>query len=210
LFASVCDDQDACTIDGCNPDGTCKAPIPTNCNDSNGCTTDSCDPQTGACINTPRTGATCDDTNDCTGGDACTAQGTCVGSPIAGCCLNDEDCDDSNQCTTDTCNLTTKTCSNTTRSCDDANPCTTDSCNPSNGACVNISPSLPRGTYDDTCVCCTMCGTTLTCICADRFTSGCDSSSCTEDEGCHQTSLNIASCPAGSDISNRDGSLSCP
>src|SRR5262249_7544804 len=65
LFASVCDDHNPCTVAACNPDGTCKTPVPINCNDGNSCTADSCDPTTGHCINAPRTGATCDDLNDC-------------------------------------------------------------------------------------------------------------------------------------------------
>src|SRR5215813_4142144 len=103
LFGSVCDDGNACTVDTCNPDGTCAHSTPTDCNDSNPCTADSCDPSTGQCINAPKTGTACDDLNDCTGNDACNAAGQCVGTPISGCCNVNTDCDDANACTTDTC-----------------------------------------------------------------------------------------------------------
>lgn len=145
LFATVCDDHNACTTDTCNPDGTCQHSVPKDCNDSNACTTDSCDPATGHCINTPRTGAACDDTNDCTSNDTCNAAGKCVGTAITGCCTTNTDCDDTNACTTDTCNPTSHTCSNTQKNCSDTNLCTVDSCDPSSGSCVHAPKSCPSG-----------------------------------------------------------------
>ena len=52
-------------------------------------------------------------------------------------CSVDVDCDDSDNCTTDSCNPSTGTCSfDPAIDCDDSDPCTTDSCDPSTGECV--------------------------------------------------------------------------
>lgn len=48
----ICNDNNRCTIDSCDPQtGNCIF-VQRNCNDNNPCTVDSCDPQTG-CVNTP-------------------------------------------------------------------------------------------------------------------------------------------------------------
>lgn len=115
----------------------CNPPGPINCNDSNACTTDSCDLATGLCKNEPHVGQPCSDDNACTGTDQCNASGQCAGTPLVGCCLKDADCNDDQACTTDTCNLATKTCTNTAKNCDDGNACTVDACDPVGGACVH-------------------------------------------------------------------------
>jgi hypothetical protein len=52
--------------------------------------------------------------------------------------LNTEiDCDDSDLCTTDTCDPNTG-CLNTEIDCDDGNACTDDSCDPNTGECLNL------------------------------------------------------------------------
>jgi hypothetical protein len=63
-----CDDNDACTTDGCDvATGGCTHTA-VNCDDGNGCTADSCDPATG-CVNTPSGDAdgdgTCDLLDNC-------------------------------------------------------------------------------------------------------------------------------------------------
>lgn len=50
-----------------------------------------------------------------------------------GCSCSQKSCDDSDACTTDTCNQATAECSNTTVTCDDGDPCTTDTCDPATG-----------------------------------------------------------------------------
>jgi hypothetical protein len=52
---------------------------PIVCNDNNPCTVDSCDPASGCVFNNNT--AACDDGNPCTAGDVC-ASGACVGTPI--------------------------------------------------------------------------------------------------------------------------------
>ena len=46
-------------------------------------------------------------------------------------CVTDDDCDDSNACTTDSC--ADGTCTNALINCSDTDPCTTDSCDPATG-----------------------------------------------------------------------------
>ncbi len=92
-------------------------------------------------------------------------------TPTPGCCDSDADCDDSDTCTTDVCNLVTNTCVNTPdctadTDCDDGNVCTEDTCGPpmgGNGCCTNTPECVvDTDCYDgdmctiDTCVagCC--------------------------------------------------------
>jgi hypothetical protein len=74
----ICNDDDVCTADSCNPATGC---VYTNvtaslCNDGNVCTDDLCDPANG-CFHADNTAA-CDDGNVCTNGDTCSA-GVCTG-----------------------------------------------------------------------------------------------------------------------------------
>ncbi|NUN15526.1 MAG: hypothetical protein HUU55_18025 [Myxococcales bacterium] len=132
------------------------------CNDSNVCTLDKCVANVG-CQYTSLPG-TCNDNSVCTQVDACSA-GVCVGaSPI--------DCDDSDPCTTDSCDpilgcqhipytgpcndgfacTVNDTCA--TGDClgdpvicqDDNNPCTANICDPTSGQCY---PPAPNGTICD-------------------------------------------------------------
>lgn len=59
--------------------------------------------------------------------------GGCVHTPIANCCTSAAQCDDSNACTTDTCD--SGQCVHTAITCDDGSACTTDTCSPATG-CV--------------------------------------------------------------------------
>ena len=56
-----------------------------------------------------------------------------VSSPVSGCCNVDGDCDDSNPCTTDACDVGAHTCSHGAVDCDDGALCTTDFCDPGAG-----------------------------------------------------------------------------
>ena len=58
---------------------TCHAGAPVVCDDNNACTDDSCNPGTG-CVFTANANA-CDDGNACTTGDTCSA-GSCTGTPV--------------------------------------------------------------------------------------------------------------------------------
>ena len=144
LFGSVCDDENLCTTDTCNPDGTCAHSAPRDCDDGIVCTADSCDPAIGNCVNTPVTGLVyCDDGNDCTSPDTCTNAGTCQGTPITGCCNTAAECDDGNLCTSDGC--ANRTCSNTPVTCTAPDLCTVATCNPLDGTCENAPKSCDDG-----------------------------------------------------------------
>jgi hypothetical protein len=121
----VCNDNNPCTNDSCNPPNGClHAPNTANCNDNNACTTgDKC--TNGQCAGTA---LVCNDNNPCTN-DSC--------NPNSGCSYanNTANCSDGNACTSsDKCSG--GVCSGTPVVCDDKDPCTTDACNPASGGCV--------------------------------------------------------------------------
>jgi hypothetical protein len=151
-----CDDGNACTQGDSCATGTC-AGTAKSCDDGNPCTDDTCDSgATGGCKNTPTAG-TCDDGSKCTQNDGCT-NGSCAGKAVP--------CDDSNPCTTDSCDpqngcahqaqagacndgdpcTSGEKCSadgvcagGLAVDCDDKNPCTADTCDISSGACKNVA-----------------------------------------------------------------------
>lgn len=137
----VCDDQNACSVDSCDPvsgscvfvnnnvtctpiipnacytyacvDKQCKPVTPKDCNDNNPCTQDTC--ENGVCKNTIINGGSCDDGNLCTEKDTCNSNGVCAGTAI--------NCNDNNECTTDTC--VSGICQNSPNSntCSSSNKC---------------------------------------------------------------------------------------
>ncbi len=122
---ATCDDGLACTADSC--DTTAEAcvfqPIHEACDDGNPCTADSCDSSSG-CVHEDVVGLSCDDGNACTVSDSC-VQGRCQGTPIPRCCATESDCDDSNPCTEDSCDLDSGTCEHDLASLEGA-PCDAD------------------------------------------------------------------------------------
>ena len=120
---TVCDDNDLCSTESKCFDGTCTAYAFVLCSNPSACVLESsCNPTTGACeeVNAPN-GTTCDGGNLCTPKEC--SDGVCVK-------LTPVDCDDSIDCTDDTCEPTTGECLNTAAdiNCDDGNTCTTDTC----------------------------------------------------------------------------------
>jgi hypothetical protein len=155
----VCSNDDACDgLEECDP-GTlaCLLGEVPDCDDQNGCTADSCD-QNAGCVHQPISGD-CDDGTECTAGDTCEA-GECVGDPI---------CDDGNACNgPEECVDATLEClPGTAPDCDDSNECTADSCNgtlgcvhaPAAGSCDDLSAC----TQGDTCVAGECIGTAKSC-----------------------------------------------
>lgn len=175
-----CDDIDPCTLgDYCNASSVCVGTV-IACNDGNPCTLDECDEATGECLTDAQPGIPCDDGEACTDDDACTAAATCLGIDklcddgklctedscsggqcvfnTENCdCLTAQDCDDSNPCTTNTCDLATGDCelaANISTPCDDGDLCTqTDACN-ATGECVGLLIACDDGNdcTDDLCV----------------------------------------------------------
>ncbi|MSQ82710.1 MAG: hypothetical protein EXR77_07305, partial [Myxococcales bacterium] len=180
-----CDDGDACTNNICDLSGTvgkCSFPktdpeaccfadndplkgsAAGQCDDGKGCTVDSCDVAVKKCSHIKPAGACCA-SSECTSTDICMV-GSCVDLECRygkdtfkpGCCNVDGDCDDKNECTSNTCSATVgpngfKVCSNpfdpamggqgvccqtagTTLECNDGNDCTADQCTANK--CLNI------------------------------------------------------------------------
>ncbi len=115
---TACNDGDACTSSDVCSGGKCAGST-VNCDDSKPCTLDSCD-KTSGCVHKSDEGAPCQDGNACTVGDVCKDAACLPGAPT--------NCDDNNQCTTDTCDKKTGLCSNTNLAdlspCDDGSICT--------------------------------------------------------------------------------------
>ncbi len=158
---TTCDDTLFCTVnESCNQ-GTCGNGSPT-CNDNIACTDDSCNEAASSCTNALNDNL-CDNLQFCDGAEVCDG--------ILGCIVSAgsvPDCNDSVNCTIDTCDETNDQCVNTqddslcnnnqfcdgveicdanldcivqagtVPNCDDGVPCTIDQCNEANDACDNI------------------------------------------------------------------------
>ncbi len=148
-----CNDGNQCTVGDHCREGACVAGIASVCDDENPCTADQCQPATGECTFTPIPEALCDDNNACTQQDAC-QNGVCLGGSATPCddnnpCTEDaclpatgcvhvsvyKGCDDGIACTVgDTCQDGVCT-GGPAISCSDGNPCTADQCTPETGEC---------------------------------------------------------------------------
>ena len=166
----LCDDSNACTMDGCDPLSGCTH-VPIVCDDSSACTTDGCDTATGCTHGTV----------DCDDSDACTTDGCDLG---LGCTHDTVDCDDTNACTSDGCDTATG-CTHDPVDCDDSDACTTDGCDTATGCthgtvdCDDTNACTADGC--DTATGCTH--GTVDCDDSDVCTAdGCDlGSGCTHD-----------------------------
>jgi hypothetical protein len=118
-----CSDSNPCTDDSCDPKIGCKyATNAAACDDSSNCTTgDKC--SGGVCKGV---GVNCDDGNPCTA-DNCDAKQACLHTASAGPCQDGNACTDSDSCKDGKC------ASGANKKCDDSNTCTTDSCDPASG-----------------------------------------------------------------------------
>ncbi len=104
----VCDDQDPCTTDGCDPDRGCTHV---------------------QAVDAPPACHTCTKDLDCANlvADPCSVI-TCY-LTSGRCRVDPKSCDDGNQCTVDSCDPATG-CLHVEKVCNDGDSCTTDSCNP--------------------------------------------------------------------------------
>jgi cysteine-rich repeat protein len=146
----ACDDGNACTVGEHCSEGSCVGGVAPICNDDNPCTDDSCDPD-GGCLYTANS-AICSDGDVCTTLDLC-ADGNCIGGPPLVCddgnaCNGEESCDSAQGCKSGTpltcddgntcngpegCDPAIGCTSGSALQCDDGNPCTVDSCDPESG-----------------------------------------------------------------------------
>ena len=166
-----CDDGDACTVGDKCAAGVCVGGVAPVCNDNNACTNDACDPTSG-CVYSPMAGVACNDMDSCTTGDQCDSAGSCKGGPgpncndgnsctadtcdkangcinlptsgtvcsgngicfVGSCKVSNPACADSDACTFDS-GTPPANCTHVKIVCDDKNPCTDDSCDPTSGLC---------------------------------------------------------------------------
>ena len=176
--AATCDDGNPCTTDSCEKIAGCankslnagakcddKDPCTTQsacvfvqagvkcqgeadlCDDGKACTVDACDPKTAKCSHTAaKPGDKCSDGSLCTFADVCIS----VGGNL-GCQGKDVPCDDSNPCSTDSCDKATGQCQHIAikpgGKCDDGDLCTgPDVCTQLNGK--GICKGAPKGCDD--------------------------------------------------------------
>lgn len=148
LDGLTCDDGVRCTLDDRCLQAAC-AGVPDACDDGDPCTVDACNEVEG-CTHTVTPRLACDDGDACTSNDFC-AEGQCrAGGPT--------DCDDGNTCTLDTCDpiagcvhlpTLAPCCIGAVSVCDDGDPCTDDACDPATtDGCVHTPNSAPCDDWD--------------------------------------------------------------
>ncbi len=137
-----CDDGLYCNGAEKCADGFCQVGTPIDCSALNDqCNNGICDEATDSCVTKPKLdGTVCEDGQFCSTGDTCQS-GICTSGP--------------------------------TLSCDDSNPCTTDSCDEPNDKCLNAPITTCSGLTSDGC-CPTGCtsGTDVDCPTAVKCWSG--------------------------------------
>ncbi|MBI1825572.1 MAG: hypothetical protein HY287_13160 [Planctomycetes bacterium] len=224
----TCDDGNACTAYDVCSNGICSG-VPVDCDDNNACTDDLCNPLTG-CYHVNNT-ARCNDHHSCKINDVCTG-GVCSGvssSPTCVECIADGQCNDGNNCTTDTCFhgicfytpnsnscddgnacTTNDTCASgvciggAALDCDDGSICTDDSCNPSSG-CVHVVNSDPCDSGNA----CTTYDTCFGGVCLGGPPINCDDGNACTDDFCNPASgclhiNNSAPCNDGCECTTND------
>ncbi len=218
---ATCDDGTKCTTEDKCQGGVCVG-VQKKCDDGKPCTLDSCDDASGDCkVANYADGTLCDDGTVCTQNDACKA-GACAGSKV--------DCDDSNPCTTDSCDTVAgcKSAANTAAcedgnkctlndvckdkacdagatldKCDDANPCTTDSCDAAVGCKHdnNAAQCSDSNACTDKDTCKDGACAGANIVCDDK--NSCTDDSCDKVKGCVYTN-NTALCSDGSVCTSDD------
>src|SRR6185503_9850473 len=146
---NICSDNNVCNgAETCSATGVCQAGTPLTCNDTNPCTDDTCNPASG-CAFTPDPTNICSDNNACNGAEICSIEGVC----LPGTALS---CNDSNPCTDDTCNPASG-CVYTPdpgNNCSDNNACNGAETCSATGVCQAGTPRVCVDSYpctDDAC-----------------------------------------------------------
>ena len=216
----ACDDGNSCSSNDACVGGACKGTGGPNCDDQNPCTVDGCD-GVGGCKHTAiGDGAVC--VNAYCGAGFWKSAGKCTGT-VCGTPLLTVTCDDSNVCTTDTCNPT-QGClhADTNGSCDDANKCTSDdvcalgACKGSKIACTDgnlctddgCDPGTGCTHSDNTSSCTDSNACTSNDVCSSGACAGSPSVVCTASDQCHATGICDPGSGACSNPNTPDG-LGC-
>ncbi len=181
-----CDDGLFCTQGETCQAGTCIGGSATDCSIfGDQCNLAKCDEVNDICYSDPQGGISCDDSKFCTTGDECLS-GICQGGLPP-------DCSDLNQCTADSCNITTDSCQNDNlplgTSCGDFRTCPTDQCT---GHFAVIYPSSGQDTCDGSGLCIELSCLQETSYCSDddpddgvnSITCG---AACDQDSDCPDT-----------------------
>ncbi len=208
---AACEDGNGCTSGDKCQGGSCVSGAAVVCNDNNPCTDDLCDPKTGKCATNNNT-SPCDDSNACTLVDLCTAGKCQPGAakvcddkngcttdscdPTKGCSTVDNTaaCDDGSACTTaDTC-AGGKCVGGIAPNCDDKNPCTDDSCDIASG-CLHVA-NTSVCSDNNACTLGDSCKDTA-CVPGEAINCG-DGNPCTDD-----------ACDPAKGCSNANNSASC-
>ena len=166
-----CDDNDMCTISDVCVNGTCQG-TPIICNETTQCKNHTCNKHTGMCEFIFLI-------QSCNGSNLCTENNTCINGECIGEMKN---CDDTNICTTDFCNITNGMCVsvNNTLSCDDGLLCTeNDTC--IDGICIGTPVICDLDTQCSNHTC-----NPLTGLCETSLIIGncSDNNNCTENDTC--------------------------
>lgn len=137
----TCNDNNLCTKDVCDPEKGCVH-TETKCDDGIACTRDSCNPQNGQCEHFFNH-AKCKTAEKCTVG-VCTKNGCEFKKDTTGKCREVvdicKDCKAKNKCEEVSCEFSeslTPICKVTPKNCDDGIECTKDSCDVETGKCVH-------------------------------------------------------------------------
>ncbi|GMV40584.1 MAG: hypothetical protein AMXMBFR64_23000 [Myxococcales bacterium] len=183
--ANPCDDGSACTVGDACAGGKCVGTAPLSCDDGDPCTDDGCDEQ--GCTYVANT-SPCDDGDICTEGDAC-ADGACVpGATLA--------CDDGNSCTQDACGAAGCSYTPLSGSCDDGNACTViDTC--VDGECLG---DLPLDCNDGNPCTTDSCEPLVGCQHVQNTAACDDGNACTKGEACVG-----GACTGGGGVTCNDG-----
>ncbi len=132
----VCDDKNPCTDDSCDTKKGCLyVPNTAPCDaDNNACSqNDTC--ASGSCVAGKQ--KVCDDKEVCTGDSCDIKTGDCKYAPLTKSCSDDNVCTTPDACGTNATTGTYTCIAGKAATCDDSNPCTTDSCDPIKG-CTNV------------------------------------------------------------------------
>ncbi len=203
----ACDDGDACTTKTtCDASAKCSGDT-ISCDDGDPCTTDACNAKTGCSHVAAADGSSCEDGDACTGPDTCIGGACKAGGDICQ-CTKDADCDDSNACTTDSCDVAKSTCNHTGLSggCDDGDACTVgDTCGNDSGkpACLpgNVTSCDDGNACTDD-----SCDKAKGCV----FAAKTDGTSCTDGDSCTQGDVCASgSCKPGKDTCACGKDLDC-
>ena len=213
-----CDDQNICTTDKCEDDGSCSHACVCEvlCEKDEECSGATC--QVGVCVVTSGEGSCiasrcelrdldCDDGDDCTNDSCSMTTGACVHDrdPECGGCVADADCVSDDQCLTGACDMDSGECVFLPIDGADGDPCTVDTCIPGTGCHHDYAcPCSVDNDCDDGNECTAeICDDASRCVyslisCDDGL--GCTVDSCDPETGCvHTASGDLCQSPSDCD-----------